>query len=94
MIEHKEPPITLGGHILGTFNTKTNTIENVSIDTCKYMSNACPSNNKYTPGYMATYVLTNGIIINIFFAKKYVLFHYHDDSGSGIHVSHYEEPKL
>ena len=94
MIEHKELPITLGGHILCTFNTETNTIENVSIDTCKYMSNACPSNNKYTPGYMATCVLTNGIIINIFFAKKYVSFHYHDDSGSGIHVSHYEEPKL
>jgi hypothetical protein len=94
MSNYNELPVIFGGHILCTFNTKTNTIENVSIDTCKYMSNACPSNNKYTPGYMATCVLTNGIIINIFFAKKYVSFHYHDDSGSGIHVSHYEEPKL
>ena len=91
MIEHKELPITLGGHILGTFNTKTNTIENVSIDTCKSMSNAYPSNNKYNPGYMTTCILTHGRIINIFFAKKYVSFHYHDDSGSGIHVSHYKE---
>jgi hypothetical protein len=94
MNNYNEFPVIFGGHILCTFNTETNTIENVSIDTCKYMSNACPSNNKYTPGYMATCVLTHGIIINIFFAKKYVSFHYHDDSGSGIHVSHYEEPKL